>query len=215
MRVIGIDEAGRGPVLGPLVLCGVRANAQQREQLRAIGVADSKRFTGSNAAAQRRKLAEQITVITEVELALIDSATIDHWVLHGQGLNALERSYATAILERLGEAERIVADGKTLFSPLATRFPQLEALDRAESADVCVAAASICAKHARDTALAQLLAPYHQRFGEIRGGGYPNAATARFLRGCQEQLGALPDGLRRSWGWSELQVLLAREAEPG
>ena len=63
-----------------------------------------------------------------------------------------------------------------------------------------MAAASIVAKDARDRAFAVIARRYAEEFGEIRGGGYLNAATRRFLEAYEERYGALPPEARRTWG---------------
>ncbi|MCA9672814.1 MAG: hypothetical protein KC503_44785 [Myxococcales bacterium] len=209
MSVLGIDEAGRGPVLGPMVLAGVYVDDAGLAALSALGLADSKAYGSSDDARQTRgELAEQIRTIGAVEVVVCAPAEIDRWVERG-GLNQLERELARRIIRRCPAAPaRIVADGERLFSPLAREYPALEAFDKAESREVVVAAASIVAKHERDSALAEILARY-QEFAPIGGGGYPNAATERFLRAYVARHRRLPQEIRLSWGWKVLRELLA------
>ena len=75
----------------------------------------------------------------------------------------------------------MICDGARMFAPLRAHYPELTAVDKGESAHVSVAAASIVAKDARDRAFAVIAERYGEEFGEIRGGGYLNAATRRFL----------------------------------
>jgi len=102
-----------------------------------------------------------------------------------------------------------VADGQRLFGHLSLEFPHLEAHDFGETVHVAVAAASIVAKDARDRLFGVIAERYAPEFGEVRGGGYVNAATAAFLRRFHERYGRLPDETRRSWSWR-----LLRELEP-
>jgi ribonuclease HII len=76
-----------------------------------------------------------------------------------------------------------------------------------ESVHVAVAAASIIAKDQRDRLFSEIAARYSDEFGEIRGGGYINAATADFLRRYHERYHKLPPETRRSWGWKLLNEL--------
>ena len=87
-----------------------------------------------------------------------------------------------------------------MFAPLRTQYPRLRAVNDGESAHVSVAAASILAKDARDTAFAAIAARYEDAFGRIRGGGYLNAATRRFLDAYAQTHGGLPPEARHSWG---------------
>ena len=206
---VGIDEAGRGPVLGPLVLCGVAANPEQLAQLGTLGLADSKTY-GSSAAAKaiRHRLARCICETAAVQIVLAESDEIDAYTCLG-GLNRLEHALAVRAIEALPRAARIIADGARLFAPLGRRYPQLVALDRADASELIVAAASIVAKAERDERLAALLAPHEAEFGPIRGGGYPNAATAAFLERYVAHHRSLPPGTRLSWGWPVLEKLQA------
>jgi ribonuclease HII len=207
MIVLGIDEAGRGPVIGPLVLCGVRATPKQRARLAALGLRDSKAYGSSAGARQRRaRLARKIESLARVEVVQAEAGEVDRWVAGG-GLNALERELARRVIEAGPLPQRIVADGAKLFGPLRQRYAMLEARDRADGQEVLVSAASIVAKARRDAALAEIFAPYQDDFGPIRGGGYPNAATAAFLRAFFRRHRRLPAEVRQSWSWAVIREL--------
>lgn len=202
--IIGIDEAGRGPALGPLVLAGVGIPRGRLSEIEALDLKDSKAY-GSTAAAvaERSRLATLIRQRATVVVEQAPAEEVDVWAADG-GLNRLEQTLATRLIEQMTPAERVIADGARLFGPLRARFPQLEALDRADREHPIVAAASIVAKTERDQQLAQLLEPYQQEFGPIRGGGYPNRATAAFLGRYVARYGRLPLGVRNSWSWDAL-----------
>ncbi|MCC6751602.1 MAG: hypothetical protein IT371_28380 [Deltaproteobacteria bacterium] len=205
--VLGIDEAGRGPLLGPLVLCGVRASPAARSTFARLGLLDSKAY-GSTAAGKlrRARLAEEIRAHAEVAVRVAEAAEVDRWV-QGAGLNALEQDLARELIADGAAPTRIVADGARLFGPLRAERPELEALDRAESVELAVAAASIVAKAERDARLAAELGPYEAEFGPIRGGGYCNAGTLSFLRAYGQCHGVFPACVRTSWRWPELLAL--------
>jgi len=201
--VFGADEAGRGPILGPMAIAVVGVDPAAERALEPLGVDDSKRF-GSNAEGRkrRRELAEQITALVPAcRLRLVEVEEIDHYTNRGQ-LNVLERRVVLELLEALGatRSSTVICDGARMFSPLRAHYPQLTAVDKGESAHVSVAAASIVAKDARDRAFSVITARYGDEFGEIRGGGYLNAATRRFLDAYEERYGTLPPEARRSWG---------------
>jgi ribonuclease HII len=199
----GVDEAGRGPILGPMAIAVVGVTPAGTRALKRLGVDDSKRFgSGPEAVLVRRELASRIRgVVGHFRVQLVDVDEIDHHVFQGQ-LNALERKVAAQLLTR-AKADRdatIICDGAKLFAPLRARFPRLRAVDKGESAHVSVAAASILAKDARDAAFAEIARRYASEFGELRGGGYLNAATRRFLNDYAARHGGLPPEARRSWG---------------
>lgn len=202
-RVFGVDEAGRGPILGPMAIAVVALDRHAAGVLCKAGVVDSKDFgAGPDAWAMRAELAARITVKAAAHaVRLVDVEEIDHYTYRGQ-LNALERRVTAELLRELDvqDGERIVCDGRALFSPLAALFPGVHAVDRAESVHTAVAAASILAKDARDTAFAAIAARYEPEFGPITGGGYINAATRRFLDAYHAKHGALPPEARKSWG---------------
>lgn len=202
MIVLGIDEAGRGPALGPLVLAAVAVDTAGARRLSRAGVCDSKAFgAGERAHALRAglvKLVEQVALHVGIEVC--DVEAVDQHVRQGQ-LNGLERDRARALILRAPAADRIVADGKRLFDPLRAEFPQLEARDKAERHHVAVAAASLCAKVRRDELFACIVARYAPLFGAIEGGGYVNDGTRAFAAKHVARFGALPPEARASWPW--------------
>ena len=199
---IGVDEAGRGPVLGPMVLAAVALDAAAAATLETLGVADSKTFgAGAKAKAKRRALAGAIHELASwVESRHATPATIDRRVAHGE-LNVLERELAMEMLDAnaLGPNDTIICDGARLFAPLTSRYANLSARNKAESEFTCVAAASIVAKDLRDRAFEVIAERYAASYGELRGGGYPNATTRRFLDWYIARHGELPPEARRSW----------------
>jgi ribonuclease HII len=208
--ILGIDEAGRGPVLGPLVVAGVVVAPRRAGALTRRGVVDSKSFgAGEDARQKRADLAAHIRrLAADVQIEVFDHQTVDRFAADGR-LNELERRAARRIISRTLRVKRIVADGERLFAPLEREIGHLEAHDFAETVHVSVAAASIIAKDLRDRLFEEIAERYRAEFGEVRGGGYVNAATADFLRRYHERYGCLPEETRRSWGWRVL-----RELEP-
>ena len=189
--------------MGPMAIAVVAVDRGATRRLNTMGVADSKSF-GSDAdgRARRAELAAQIEeVVVMSRVRLVQVEEIDHYTFRGQ-LNALERR---VVLELLGaleadRAHRVFADGARMFSPLRADYPRLAAVDNGESAHVSVAAASILAKHERDRAFSVIAQRYEPEFGEIKGGGYLNKATNKFLDAYRERHGALPPEARKSWG---------------
>lgn len=199
---IGVDEAGRGAVLGPLVLAACALTPAAESRLRALGVQDSKRF-GSQAQGRtrRRRLSQAIEQeATWFAIEHVAPRRVDE-VVWRNGLNRLEQDTAATLLHAAPPYGALVLDGARLFGPLANRLPRAEARNRADQDVLAVAAASILAKVARDRAFEDLSSRYADAFGPIRGGGYPNAATAVFLEAYFDRHAQLPPETRRSWRW--------------
>jgi ribonuclease HII len=208
---IGLDEAGRGPILGPMVMACVAIRERSCRALVRAGVTDSKLFgSGAAAHATRSELVPQILDLAEhVVIDVIDVAEIDRRASRGE-LNRLEQERARFMLERSPPAQRIVADGERLFAPLRQTYPLLEAVNHGESCHVAVAAASILAKVRRDQIWDKICRRYEPHFGALSGGGYVNEPTRRFLRAyCQRHRSIPPEG-RQSWPWTFVSDLLDR-----
>jgi ribonuclease HII len=212
MLTIGIDEAGRGPILGPMVMAAVALTPRRAASLTRAGVCDSKAFgAGAEAHAVRSALAARILEAAEgFTLAVVDVAEIDCHVRRGD-LNRLEQRYADRMLRRMPACDRVIADGKRLFGPLRKSWPHLRAVDCGEQAHASVAAASILAKVRRDELWFCIEKRYRPEFGAIEGMGYVNAGTKRFLRAFIERHRALPPEGRRSWPWQFASDLLPRD----
>lgn len=200
--VLGIDEAGRGPGLGPMVLAAVALDERTATLLSDRGVRDSKAFGSTDKARAKRAELKRVVeeLATWVSLEVCSVETVDEHVSCG-ALNLLERTCAVRLIERAPVCARVIADGRTLFSPLTTRYPHLEACDHGESAHVAVAAASICAKAQRDALFEEIAQRYRAEFGLLRGGGYLNPPTRAFVSEYVRRRGHLPPEARRTWPW--------------
>lgn len=203
---LGIDEAGRGAVIGPLVLAGCALTSAQEASLREAGVADSKGFgPPAKAQAVRAELAALIRArATWCAVVIAPPDRVDASVRRHR-LNGLERALAEEILADSPPGCRVVLDGHRVFGPLCLRVPGAMAMDKADQHELSVAAASILAKTTRDRLFAQIRARYEPGLGPIRGEGYPNQATARFLDAYVTLHGEVPPETRRSWHWAPLK----------
>lgn len=214
--VLGIDEAGRGPILGPMVMACVALRPRKASGLRRAGVTDSKAFNGERAHEERLRLVPRILEAADhVALTVIDVAEIDHRCRQ-RGLNRLEQERADLFIRRAPPVRRIVCDGARLFGPLKARWPHLEAVDHGELAHAAVAAASIVAKVRRDELWHKIRRRYAPEFGEalLGGGGYMNAPTRAFLRAYIGRHRQLPPEGRRSWPWEFARDLLGPTFDP-
>src|SRR3989344_6702844 len=82
--VAGIDEAGRGPIIGPLIIVGILINEEDSAKLKTIGTKDSKLLTHKKRIA----LAKQILkIIKNQKIILVQPNEIDNAVQGHDGLN--------------------------------------------------------------------------------------------------------------------------------
>ncbi len=211
---LGIDEAGRGPVLGQMVLAAVVLDTKTAAALSKAGLADSKSYgSGKKAKRIRAELAAKVQELALfVAVEVVDVTEVDRRVRLSE-LNVLERECASRMIERAPRAHRIVADGERLFAPLKTQYPHLEALNNGESAHASVAAASVVAKTRRDELFALIQERYTPEFGRFEGGGYVNAATKRFLCAYAEKHREIPPEARLSWPFEYLREILSDDVD--
>jgi len=198
----GIDEAGRGSVVGPLVVAGVAAEKEGVRELLTFGVKDSKLLS----PRRRSWLYPEILRISRTALPLaIQPAEIDLYVERGRKfrkLNYLEAVYMARIIDQLG-ADRTYVDSPDTrpnrfgeeISGLIRAKCRVVAEHHADRRYPIVSAASILAKVERDRAVEKL----RQRHGDF-GSGYPSdPKTLAFLREWLEREGSIPDFTRKSW----------------
>ncbi len=98
--IIGIDDAGRGPVIGPMVLAGCLIYKEVEEELRRAGIKDSKLLT----AKKREELAEIIKeMVIDSHFIILSPAEIDTGMGFGVNLNEVEAIAAAGIVNKLAE----------------------------------------------------------------------------------------------------------------
>jgi len=213
---LGIDEAGRGPAIGPMVIAAVAIDSRTAASLSRKGLRDSKSYgAGEDAHALRSELAAEIRKravwLMHIE---VEHTEIDARVCRNE-LNVLERELATKLIEKAPACDKIIADGKRMFAALGARYPQFLSVDRAEEHHASVAAASVIAKVIRDNRFNAIRARYEPEVGPITGGGYANAATRKWLRAYAERHGRLPDEARRTWPYPHLVDIIGDVRPPG
>jgi ribonuclease HII len=206
---IGVDEAGKGPVLGPMVAAAVRADVDALPD----GVDDSKRLS----PARRASLAETLRAgpAVTVGVAVVPVARIDD---PGTDMNSLTvTAHGEAVSAAASDGDEVVVDAGDVDAGRFGRRVRADAADRgvgvevtaehgADAAHAHVAAASVVAKVERDARVETL----REEYGEV-GSGYPSdPATRAFLREWVREHGRLPDCARASWSTSE-DVLAAAE----
>jgi ribonuclease HII len=197
-----------------MVMACVALDSRGAALLTRRGVRDSKMYGASAAARQTRaELAALVReVAVHVSVDVIDVDVIDRRVWKNE-LEVLEREVAAMLLDRAPPAHRVIADGERRVGALTAQYANLVAWNKAESRHASVAAASVVAKHRRDDIFERICGRYRPLFGEVRGGGYGNEATRRFLRAYAGRFGRLPPEARRSWQYEYLRDLLGAEID--
>ncbi len=198
MKIVGIDEAGRGSVIGPLVLCGVVIKENRIKFLERLDVKDSKKISPKKRVVLSRKIRK----ITDYHLVKITAQDIDILRAHDVNLNQIEKIGMQKIINK-SEADTSIIDcfdvkPDRLKNEMETFFPELTVITEhnAEDKYTVVAAASIVAKVERDLEIAKI----RKEFKDI-GSGYPSdPKTIEFLKNSYDDL---PDFVRKSWSTIE------------
>ena len=200
MLIAGIDEAGRGPVLGPLVLAVACIEKKDEEKLVELGVKDSKLL---NVETRESQYLEIKKIVCEYGCAHIEAEEIDT-LRDRKSLNEIEAMRAGFLLNNLKKKPELVyVDAPdTIAENFAKRiekyisFPTIiKSEHKADENYPIVSAASILAKVDRDEAIKKLRA----EFGEI-GSGYPHdAVTINFLNDWMQKNKSMPYFARKSW----------------
>jgi len=197
-RVLGIDEAGRGSLVGPLVVGGFCALEERLGELEELGAKDSKALT---AEARERVFAGLGSIGTPVHIVL-SPRTVDGAVRRGR-LNDLEADAFARIVRELSPEVAIVDacdPNEHRFGARVARLAgtrtRVVARHHADRDFPVVGAASVVAKVRRDRAVARLRA----ELGDGLGSGYPSdPRTIRFVRAALASGGSLPAWVRGSW----------------
>ncbi|ORC93146.1 ribonuclease H [Trypanosoma theileri] len=206
--VLGIDEAGRGPIMGPMVYTGAMIALHEHDRLvDYCGVNDSKVLGENQRKDVLQKLRELKTfraftvVVTPTEIAAAMTG------VHGTNLNTLSHNTAISIISNatLEASGMLVAAYIDTVGPpesyqqrLSGRFPHLRVTvsKKAESKFPIVAAASVVAKIERDSHI--------ERLGIDVGSGYPSdPKVMSWVRSHVHRFFLLPrqyDFVRLSWG---------------
>jgi ribonuclease HII len=197
---LGIDEAGRGPAVGPMVMAAVAIDSRTAASLTRLGLTDSKTYgAGEDAHEVRCNLAAEVRKrALFVQTTVVSHAEIDERVARNE-LNVLERELAVKLIDVAPKVDKIIADGKRMFAPLCARYAHFESRDHAEEHHAAVAAASVVAKVLRDQLFDGIRKQYEDELGPIAGGGYANAQTRRWVRAYVEKYGRLPPETRLTW----------------
>ena len=195
--IVGVDDAGKGPVIGPMVIAGVLVDDKDIPKLKNLGVADSKSLTPK----QREFLYDKIIeIVKKHEIILIPPFEIDEAVFsETTNLNWLEGEKMVKIINHLRSQKAIV----DCPSPNIKKFSDfLNERIKVKTELICdhraerflpVAAASIISKVTRDREIEKIKKKIKIDFNS----GYPSdPKTQEFLKKHYKDY---PDIIRKSW----------------
>ena len=195
--ICGIDDAGRGPVIGPMIMAGVILDEEDLPKLREVGVKDSKLLTQK----QREKICYEIKkIVKEYKIVRIYPEEIDKTVMSNgaSNLNWLEAEKMAEIINELKPEEVIIdcpsTNLKAFHAFLSKKLKVKTNLSCYHKAErfFHVGAASIQAKCAREEEVKLI----KEKVGEC-GSGYPaDPITQKFLK---ENWNKYPEIFRHSW----------------
>jgi len=198
--ILGIDEAGRGPVIGPLVITGVMIDESEEEKLVNMGVKDSKKI----APLKRERMAEVLedlehhtVVVSPQEIdAALDSTDINlNWLEALKSIEIIKKLRPDVVLLDCPSTnpdayKKYIADA--LKRTGYDKKTELIAEHKADDKYPVVGAASIIAKVTRDLAIKKL----HDEYGDF-GSGYPSdPKTKDFLAKNWKKH---PEIFRKTW----------------
>ena len=195
--ICGVDEAGKGPVMGPMVIAAV--SVKNAKMIEDIGFKDSKLLS----SLRRLELFNLIKENYSYEIEIINVEKIDEYRIKNQ-LNLLNRKAFEKVISRLNpkvayvdaadvNEERFGREIKVnLTNPNDT---DVISMHKADSMIPVVAAASIIAKQTREIEIKKL----KKEIGDF-GSGYPSdERTIKFLKSYFHDNSRWPPGTRKSW----------------
>ena len=202
MLVAGVDEAGRGCVVGPLVIAGIVARAENLQLLAELGVKDSKLLTSK----KREELYPEILKLTEKHhIIKLPPAQIDKVVRSGRTLhklNRLEAQTMAKIIDTLKPDEVFVDAADVLEYRFGNHISEclrfktkIISEHKADRNYPIVSAASIIAKVERDGEIARLKVKY----GDFGSGYLTDDKTRLFLKQLLNENGDYPSCIRKAW----------------
>jgi ribonuclease HII len=199
--ISGVDEAGRGPVIGPLVVAGV--NFKDDTQLINMKVRDSKKITPK----RREFLAKEIKKLAlKYEILVIPAKDIDD-MRKVMTLNEIEVNAFSSIIKKLKPEVCYVdsADvneerfGKDISANLSFKT-EIISKHKADDIYPIVSAASILAKTKRDEEVRIISEKLQKKLNMPMGSGYPaDPITQNFIRTWLDRYGKFPVYVRYSW----------------
>jgi ribonuclease HII len=197
--IVGIDEAGRGPVIGPMVVCGVAVSHKHVKKINGMGLMDSKLLTPK----KREEFAEKIKAVCEYELVVVGPEQIDSRIPHQATLNELEvecfSSLLKALKPKIAYLDACDVNAERFGHNVKGRLDfEVEVVSRhnADRDIPIVSAASILAKVHRDALIKEI----SDSIGENVGSGYSHdQVTIDFLKSYYKKNKCMPPFVRKTW----------------
>ncbi|WEU39918.1 MAG: ribonuclease HII [Candidatus Odinarchaeum yellowstonii] len=195
--ILGIDEAGRGPVVGPMVICGAIIREDKLSVLAELNPVDSKKLSPRQREWFREKLEK---LLDGYKILVVEPREIDAYVVRNR-LNHLETVKFLEII-RFFKPSEVYVDAPVLRTERFARIlsvkldykPRIIAENKAEKYHI-VAAASILAKTTRDRLINEL----EKVYGEFGTGYCHDPKTINFINNWIQKHRSLPDIVRKSW----------------
>ncbi len=199
--IAGVDEAGRGPMIGPMVICGILVDSDRLHELIEIGAKDSKTLTHKRRFLLKDKIEK---VAARIEIRTVSAVDIDR-LRKQTTLNEIEVAEFASIVKALNPQEIYLDAADVNAERFGTKIGKLSGIaskgaiiiseHKADSKYPIVSAASIIAKVERDRAIEN----HHKKYGDF-GSGYPNdPKTVKFVRNLVRNREKLPPIIRKSW----------------
>lgn len=202
MLIAGVDEAGRGCVVGPLVVAGVAFQTEQLQQLSMLGVKDSKLLTAKKRESlypEIIKLAQSYHII-KIMPTEIDKAVLSTRILHK--LNRLEAQTMAKVIEAIKPDEAYVDAADVVEERFGCHISECLSFEtkivskhKADRTFAVVSAASVVAKVERDREIIVL----KERYGDFGSGYLTDNKTMNFLKRLLNENGDYPPFIRKSW----------------
>jgi ribonuclease HII len=204
--LLGVDDSGRGPVIGPMVLAGCLIDEKTAEEFKKLGVKDSKKVLKNKREVLARIIKEKALGF---EILIVHPDEIDARNGAGVNLNDIEAIKSAEIINKLNDNSRIIKVAVDCPSPnivkwkayLEKRIQNKENLimhveHKADVNHVACSAASILAKTTRDAEIEKI----KKKIGVDFGSGYSSdPVTMKFLNEYFHK--HKKDGIfRETWG---------------
>lgn len=199
--ICGVDDSGRGPVLGPLIVAGV--TFEDDSKLIEYRVKDSKKIKPKRREALAKKIKE---IALNYEILVIPAKDIDE-IRKVMTLNEIEVNAFTKVIKKL-QPEICYVDsadvnekrfGRDILLGLSFK-PNIISKHKADDIYPVVSAASILAKTKRDEEVQKIAQNLENKLNLPLGSGYPaDPITQKFLKIWVKKFGELPPHTRHSW----------------